>query len=141
MVKPRLYSEDNTTKAAALWTLKKVLITSLKLLHPYMPFVTEEIYGMLPIKDNAESRALSLKCLKKISEECNVKITIIYGDNAPRCLAKEAVEKNPLHIFIGEDSGFLKEFRRLYHCSPISMVTSGVVCTIPAEYQSTQKIS
>ena len=47
MVKPRLYSEDNTTKAAALWTLKKVLITSLKLLHPYMPFVTEEIFCTL----------------------------------------------------------------------------------------------
>lgn len=99
------------------------------------------VLTVLPIKDNAESRALSLKCLKKISEECNVKITIIYGDNPPRCLAKEAAEKNPLHIFIGEDSGFLKEFRRLYHCSPISMVTSGVVCTIPAEYQSAQKIS
>lgn len=47
MVKPRLYSEDNTTKAAALYTLKKVLITSLKLLHPYMPFVTEEIFCTL----------------------------------------------------------------------------------------------
>ena len=47
MVKPRLYSEDNTTKDAALYTLKSVLETSLKLLHPYMPFVTEEIYCTL----------------------------------------------------------------------------------------------
>ncbi len=44
MVKPRLYSETDTTKAAALWTLKTVLIQSLKLLHPFMPFVTEEIF-------------------------------------------------------------------------------------------------
>ena len=45
MVKPRLYnSDDAASQNAALWTLKKVLITSLKLLHPYMPFVTEEIY-------------------------------------------------------------------------------------------------
>ena len=44
MVKPRLWSEKDTTKAAALWTLKTVLIQSLKLLHPYMPFITEEIF-------------------------------------------------------------------------------------------------
>jgi valyl-tRNA synthetase len=44
MVKPRLYNDDDTTKAAALWTLKTVLIQALKMLHPYMPFITEEIY-------------------------------------------------------------------------------------------------
>ncbi|MDD3173241.1 MAG: valine--tRNA ligase [Herbinix sp.] len=47
MVKPRLYSETDETKAAALWTLKYVLTTSLKLLHPFMPFVTEEIFCTL----------------------------------------------------------------------------------------------
>ncbi len=45
MVKPRLYNNEDTTKAAALWTLKTVLIQALKLLHPYMPFITEEIFG------------------------------------------------------------------------------------------------
>ncbi len=44
MVKPRLWNEEDETRAAALWTLKTVLIQSLKLLHPYMPFVTEEIF-------------------------------------------------------------------------------------------------
>ena len=44
MVKQRLYDEADTTKAAALRTLKYVLCGSLKLLHPFMPFVTEEIY-------------------------------------------------------------------------------------------------
>ncbi|HIS47342.1 MAG TPA: valine--tRNA ligase [Candidatus Scybalocola faecigallinarum] len=44
MVKPRLYNDEDTTKAAALWTLKTVLIQALKLLHPYMPFITEEIF-------------------------------------------------------------------------------------------------
>jgi valyl-tRNA synthetase len=44
MVKPRLYSDTDETKAAALWTLKTVLIQALKLLHPYMPFITEEIF-------------------------------------------------------------------------------------------------
>ncbi|MCD7908958.1 MAG: valine--tRNA ligase, partial [Clostridium sp.] len=44
MVKPRLYNEDDVTKAAAIWTLKTVLIQALKLLHPFMPFITEEIF-------------------------------------------------------------------------------------------------
>lgn len=47
MVKPRLYSESDNTKAAVLWTLKTVLGQALKLLHPFMPFVTEEIYCTL----------------------------------------------------------------------------------------------
>jgi len=44
MVKPRLWAEEDTSKAAAIWTLKTVLIQSLKLLHPYIPFITEEIF-------------------------------------------------------------------------------------------------
>ena len=47
MVKPRLYNDEDSTKAAALWTLKTVLFQSLKLLHPYMPFITEEIFCTL----------------------------------------------------------------------------------------------
>lgn len=47
MVKPRLYNEKDDTKAAALYTLKTVLIDALKLLHPFMPFITEEIYCTL----------------------------------------------------------------------------------------------
>jgi len=45
MVKPRLYTTDDIeTKKAALFTAKTVLIDALKLLHPYMPFITEEIF-------------------------------------------------------------------------------------------------
>ena len=47
MVKPRLYNDEDNTKAAALWTLKTVLGNALKLLHPYMPFITEEIFCTL----------------------------------------------------------------------------------------------
>ncbi len=47
MVKPRLYNEEDETRTAALWTLRTVLVNILKLLHPYMPFVTEEIYQTL----------------------------------------------------------------------------------------------
>ena len=47
MVKPRLYSETDDTKGAALWTLKTVLGNALKLLHPFMPYITEEIWQVL----------------------------------------------------------------------------------------------
>ena len=47
MVKPRLYGDDTASKAAAIYTLRTVLTDALKLLHPYMPFVTEEIFCTL----------------------------------------------------------------------------------------------
>lgn len=57
MVKPRLWNDEDTTKAAAIWTLKTVLIQSLKLLHPYMPFISEEIFCNL--QDEEESIMIS----------------------------------------------------------------------------------
>ncbi len=48
MVKPRLYAQggekEDKSRLSALWTLRHVLIDALKLLHPYMPFITEEIF-------------------------------------------------------------------------------------------------
>lgn len=63
MVKPRLYHDADETKAAALWTLKTVLIQALKLLHPYMPFITEEIF--CNIQDEEESIMISNWPVKK----------------------------------------------------------------------------
>ena len=45
--KTRLYDKDCETRLAAQYTLNKVLSDSLKLLHPIMPFITEEIYTKL----------------------------------------------------------------------------------------------
>lgn len=54
MVKPRLYNSDNAaSQNAALWTLKTVLLNALKLLHPYMPFVTEEIFCSLQSEEES----------------------------------------------------------------------------------------
>ena len=49
IVKPRMYAKeaDPVSANAALWTLRTVLSDALKLLHPFMPFITEEIYCTL----------------------------------------------------------------------------------------------
>ena len=48
LVKTRLYDENCETRKEAQFTLYTVLVNSLKMLHPIMPFVTEEIYLQLP---------------------------------------------------------------------------------------------
>ena len=47
MVKPRIYSEDEATKVAVSDILNHVFGSTLKLLHPFMPFITSEIYSKL----------------------------------------------------------------------------------------------
>ncbi len=72
MVKPRLYNSDNAqSQNAALWTLKTVLLDALKLLHPYMPFITEEIFCTLQ------------------SEEPSIMISKWPVYETGRCFAKE----------------------------------------------------
>ena len=55
LVKPRLFNkeEDPVSANAAFWTLKTVLIDSLKLLHPYMPFITDEIFCTLQSEEES----------------------------------------------------------------------------------------
>ncbi len=76
MVKPRLWNSEDSTRAAAIYTLREVLTTGLKLLHPYMPFVTEEIYCTLtdnesimisdwPVYDSA-------KCFEEESNQVDI---------------------------------------------------------------------
>lgn len=49
--KPNLANENAEIQASAQRMLVEILTTSLKLLHPFMPFVTEEIYSKLPLKN------------------------------------------------------------------------------------------
>ncbi len=53
MVKPRLYNEESAGFISAVATLKYVLKNILKLLHPYIPYITEEIYSKLNTEDEA----------------------------------------------------------------------------------------
>ena len=53
LVKPRLYDDACESKKDAQNTLAYVLTGTLKLLHPFMPFITEEIYCALPVEDES----------------------------------------------------------------------------------------
>lgn len=70
MVKPRLYNKEDETRKSALWTLKTVLINALKLLHPYMPFITEEIFTSI----QKEEETIMLSVWPRYKEEWNFSI-------------------------------------------------------------------
>ncbi|MCR5587277.1 MAG: valine--tRNA ligase [Lachnospiraceae bacterium] len=82
IVKPRLYKKDENKDSAmaAFYTLKVTLIKALKLLHPYMPFITEEIFTTIqseeesimisawPEFDEAESDEAAEKAMNHVME-------------------------------------------------------------------------
>ncbi|WP_054738565.1 valine--tRNA ligase [Cellulosilyticum ruminicola] len=82
MVKPRLYNKEDSTRTAALWTLKTVMTNILKILHPYMPFITEEIFCGL--QDQEET--IMLSSWPTFKEEWNFK-----AEEEEISLIKEAV--------------------------------------------------
>lgn len=55
LIKPELYGEDQETKNATISTLLHVYEVALALLHPIMPFITEEIWQTLPSRKDVES--------------------------------------------------------------------------------------
>ena len=57
MAKPRLYGEDESDRANVKAILVRVLGDSMKLLHPFMPFITEELYQSLPNAEETIMRA------------------------------------------------------------------------------------
>ena len=88
MVKPRLYNTDDKASAnAALYTLRTALIDSLKLLHPFMPFITEEIYCTLTENDaDREADSIMISAWPVYSSEREFE-----DDEAQIELIKEAV--------------------------------------------------
>ena len=69
IVKPRLFAQekDPASANAAFWTLRTVLIDSLKLLHPYMPFITEEIFCTI----QSEEESIMISSWPEYKEEWN----------------------------------------------------------------------
>ena len=114
LVKPRLFDREDPTRLEAQWVLNHVLGVAMKLLHPYMPFVTEEIYRNLindddsimisawPVYDESmefagDERDMGLimdaiKAVRNIKAEMNVppskknKLIFVAGDSERRIL-------------------------------------------------------
>jgi valyl-tRNA synthetase len=105
MCKPRLQAEE-TAKQTALEVLLYVLENTLKLLHPFMPFVTEEIYQSLPgtegylmmsawpkesnlaDKDTAETVAQMMELVRTI-RNLRRELNVPQGKRAPLCILPE----------------------------------------------------
>lgn len=113
-VKPRLYGDDEIKKHAAASTLLYVLSNIVRLLHPFMPFITEEIWSTLPgVEDKIIHAAYPLPCEhdrypqeEKAIELAIAAITAIRNERAQRAIAPS--KKSPITLYSAEE-----EIRRL----------------------------
>lgn len=126
MVKPRLYNKEDSTRAAALWTLKQVLINALKLMHPFMPFITEELFTA--IQDKEESIMISQ--WPTYREEWNYKENEAEIDaikEAVRNIRNIRAEMNvapskKVHVYVVSES---EEVRHIFEHSKVFFKTLG----------------
>jgi len=87
------HNMNNTTKSVLL----KVLTDILKLLHPFMPFVTEEIYSMLPIK---ESESIMTSSYPKYTKELNFDVNLDETLELITKIRKVKLENNIKEYFV-----------------------------------------
>ena len=126
MVKPRLYNKEDSTRAAALWTLKQVLINALKLMHPFMPFITEELFTA--IQDKEESIMISQ--WPTYREEWNYKENEAEIDavkEAVRNIRNISAEMNvahtkKVHVYVVSEN---EEVRNIFEHSKVFFKTLG----------------
>ncbi len=81
MIKPELYGEDEARKAATQGVLRIVMGETMTLLHPVMPFITQEIWAALP--------SISVDDIA----------TLAYPEERKSCLDKQAV--SDMELFMG----------------------------------------
>jgi len=116
MVKPRLYNSDDTvSQNAALWTLKTVLIDALKLLHPYMPFITEEIFCTLQSEE--ESIMISKwpefttdRCFEKEEKDIEIIKEAVRGIRNIRTEMNVAPSRKAMCIVVSESEDIRNTF-------------------------------
>ena len=99
MTKVKFGRDDKNAKINTCAVLRHVLSAILKMLHPFMPFVTEEIYQMLPVKD---SESIMISDYPKYNKKY---IKIIYNkENIAEIDGNEFLEelKNRLNGKIGK---------------------------------------
>ena len=134
-VKNRLYSEDQEQKDSAMMTLIYSLDKILKLLHPFMPYITEEIYGLLPNTDDMIIVADYPKFDSKIEfkwEEESIN-TIIEAITAIRNQRSELKlpnsKKSKLYVY-SKDEAILDLFKKLsYNLESLASVSELEVLT------------
>ncbi|MDY3052382.1 MAG: valine--tRNA ligase [Ndongobacter sp.] len=113
-VKPRLYGDDEVKKHAAASTLLYVLSNIVRLLHPFMPFITEEIWSTLP---GTEGKIIHAPYPMPCGDDCYPEeekaielaiaaITAIRNERAQRDIAPS--KKSPITLYSAEE-----EVRRL----------------------------
>ena len=118
MVKPRLYSTGDADAAgqnAALWTLRTVLTDALKLLHPYMPFITEEIF--CSIQSEEESIMISSwpvyredRVFPEEEKEISLLQEAVRGIRGVRTSMNVAPSRKASLIVVSEDQALLDGF-------------------------------
>ena len=134
MVKPRLYNKEDSTRAAALWTLKQVLINALKMMHPFMPFITEELFTA--IQDQEESIMISQ--WPTYREEWNYKENEAEIDaikEAVRNIRNIRAEMNvapskKVHVFVVSES---EEVRNTFEHSKVFFKTLGYASEVTVQ--------
>ena len=114
MIKPRLYDMTNETRDEALYTLNEILKISLKLLHPFMPFITEEIY--MNLKHNDESIMISAwpkydekNNYKQEEEDIELIKEVIKNARNIRANMNVAPSRKASMIFVTENSRVIEE--------------------------------
>ena len=112
------FSKFNSDNISTKSTLLYVLTGILKLLHPFMPFVTEEIYQMLPIK---ESDSIMISSYPKYDKKLDFKDTIDLMDSVREFITKVRTFKKDNNI--GKDSKYT------FRCSA-SKEVEDMICNI-----------
>lgn len=115
LVKDRLFKADNSSKNAAKATLSYVLEAILKLLHPFMPFITEEIYAYLP---GVKGKIINAPWPKQDEaydfKEASQSIDLIIDAISSIRNAKSEMDIKPsldIDLYIHESKGSLRAFR------------------------------
>jgi len=115
--KQRLYGEDENEKAVVRAVLAHVLETSLRLLHPLMPFITEEIYQRLPHGSASEARSIMDAAYPEFDgglfdgeAEARMRVVqeIVSGVRNVRAEMRIAPER-PLAIIVATDDADVRE--------------------------------
>lgn len=161
MAKVRLWKADENPKAAgeALWTLRTVLTEGLKLLHPFMPFITEEIYcTLLPEEDSimisewpvytpersfpeAEKAVEGFKeivrGIRNTRTEMNVPVNrktslYIVGRDTDTCARYEACKKSFVNLAFSKEI-HVQENKEGIGEDAVSVVVSDAVVYLPLE--------